>query len=57
MYSTVWDDLKAGRLVRLLQPYEAYDRAVYALYPHSCHLSGKVRSSVDHLIEAFKGYG
>ncbi len=57
MYSQVWGDIQAGRLVRLLQPYEAYDRAVYALYPHSRHLSGKLRHFVDHLVETFRDYG
>jgi len=55
LYSTVRDDLKTGRLVRLLQPYEAYDRKIYALYPHSQHLSRKTRVFVDFLLERFGG--
>lgn len=56
LYSTVIDDLKAGRLVRLLQDFEAYDRNVYVLYPHSQHLSRKIRVFVDFLLDRFKGY-
>ena len=55
LYSTVREDLDAGRLVRLLQPFEAYDRSVYAVYPHSRHLSGKVRAFIDHLLDTFSG--
>jgi len=54
LYSTVREDLAAGRLVRLFGQHDAYDRSVYALYPHSRHLSAKVRLFVDHLMETFK---
>ena len=54
LYSTVNEDIKAGRLVRLLRAYEAYDRNVYAVYPHSRHLSGKVRLFVDFLLDRFR---
>lgn len=50
LWSTVEEDLESGALVRLLRPYEHYDRSIYAAYPHSKHLSGKVRAFVDHLI-------
>ena len=53
LYSTVKDDLESGRLVRVLRKFEAYDRSVYAVYPHSQHLSGKVRAFVEHLLETF----
>ncbi|MEQ8735150.1 MAG: LysR family transcriptional regulator [Rhodospirillaceae bacterium] len=53
LYSTVEDDLATGKLVRLLRNFEAYDRTVYAVYPHSQHLSAKVRVFVDHLVEIF----
>ncbi len=51
--STVRADLEAGRLVRLLEDFEAYDRSVYAIYPHSRHLSAKVRAFVEHLLQSF----
>lgn len=56
LYSTVKDDLESGRLVRLLRNFEAYDRSVYAVYPHSQHLSGKVRAFVEHLLTTFADY-
>lgn len=54
LYSTVKDDLAAGRLVRLLEPFEAYDRTIHALYPHSQHLSRKIRVFVDFLLNRYK---
>jgi len=51
LWSTVSEDLAEGRLVRVLEDYEYYDRSIYAAYPHSRHLSGKVRVFVDHLID------
>ena len=32
---------------------EAYDRTVYAVYPHRRHLAGKVRAFLDHLVDHF----
>lgn len=51
---TVEDDLASGKLVRLLQDFEAYDRSVYLVYPHSRYLAAKVRSFVDHAAQWFK---
>jgi DNA-binding transcriptional LysR family regulator len=51
---TVQEDIAAGRLVRLLEPYEAYDRTVYAVYPHSRYVARKVRAFVDHLVDHFR---
>ncbi len=51
LWSTVGEDLKAGRLVQVLEDYDYYDRSICAAYPHSRHLSGKVRVFVDHLID------
>jgi DNA-binding transcriptional LysR family regulator len=44
-------DLAAGRLVRALPDYHAPDSAIYAVYPPGRHLSPKVRSFVDFLVE------
>lgn len=58
LYSTVADDLAAGRLVRLLQPYDAYaQRSVYAVYPQGRHLPAKVRGFVDFLVWYFAKSG
>ena len=51
---TVRKDIAAGRLVRLLEGYEAYDRIVYAVYPPSRHLPGKLRAFLDHLVNHFR---
>lgn len=47
--------LRAGRVVRVLQAFEAEPLALYALYPHSRHLAAKLRRLVDFLAERFKG--
>jgi len=50
------EDLRAGRLVRVLPEWEAPpDSAVSAVYPAARHLSPKVRSFVDFLAERFGG--
>jgi len=41
------EDLKAGRLVRLLPDHRAVDFAINATYPTRHHLSTKVRSFLD----------
>ncbi len=51
---TVEDKIASGKLVRLLQDFEAYDRSVYIIYPHSRHLATKVRTFVDHAAAWFK---
>ena len=54
LHSTVEEDLSAGRLIGLLQEFEAYDRSVYAVYPHSRLLSAKVRLFVEFLRQRFR---
>ncbi len=50
----------AGRLVRLLRDFEAYDRPVSVIYPHARLLpartpaSGKARAFIDHLFDALE---
>ena len=46
-------DLQAGTLVGVLTNYTAQDGGVYAVYPHSRHLSPKVRAFTDFLAERF----
>jgi DNA-binding transcriptional LysR family regulator len=45
------EDIAAGRLVRLLEAYEAYDRVAYAVCPHSRHLPAKLCTFLDDLID------
>lgn len=45
--------LKRGDLTLLLQEYEWYGMGLYALYPHTRHLSRKIRVLVDFLIDYF----
>src|SRR5260221_345865 len=49
----VGDDLKSGRLVPVLHGYAPADAAIRAMYPHSRHLSAKVRTFIDFLIDRF----
>lgn len=46
-------DLQAGSLVAVLGEFVPQDTAVHAVYPHSRHLSPKVRAFVDFLAERF----
>jgi DNA-binding transcriptional LysR family regulator len=43
-------DLAAGRLAPVLPGYRVPELGIYAVYPHSRHLSAKVRSFVDFLL-------
>ncbi|MBB1628128.1 LysR family transcriptional regulator [Achromobacter sp. UMC71] len=49
----VGDDVRAGRLVALLQDYGHSPISMYAVYPHRRFLSPKVRSFVEHLEARF----
>jgi DNA-binding transcriptional LysR family regulator len=51
----VGDDLRAGRLVRLMPDYPPPEQGLHALYPPGRHLSAKVRSFVDFLVARFGG--
>jgi DNA-binding transcriptional LysR family regulator len=46
-------DVRAGRLVPLLQEYSAAPLPIYAIYPSRKHLSAKVRLFVEFLVERF----
>lgn len=45
--------LRAGRLVRILDDWEADDYTIYAVYPSRQFLTPKVRTFIDFLIERF----
>lgn len=50
----VGDDIKAGRLVQVLQEYEiSGDPGIFVVWPHNRNLSAKVRAFVDTLVDAF----
>lgn len=45
------DDLKSGKLVRLLPAYRPVEFSMNAIYPHRHHLSAKVRTFIDMLVD------
>lgn len=47
----VGDDLRAGRLQRVLPDYHMQDLDVLAVYPSRRHLSAKVRVMIDFLVQ------
>jgi len=51
----VGGDVRAGRLVPLLQDYRAPLSPIFAVYPSRKHLSAKVRVFADFLVERFAG--
>lgn len=53
----VWADLEAGTLVPLLPDHAATGRTLHAVYPHSRHLSPKVRAFIDFMTAAYAGKG
>jgi DNA-binding transcriptional LysR family regulator len=50
----VGDDLRAGRLVRLLPDYEDTSSDIYAVYSTRRNLSPKVRAFIDRLVDRFQ---
>ena len=48
-------DLKAGNLVRVLEPYHIPDHTFYAVFPERQYLPAKVRSFLDFAVEYFGG--
>lgn len=51
----VGPEIRAGRLVPLLQDYAVPPMPIFAVYPTRRHLSAKVRVFVDFLMERFAG--
>jgi len=47
----VQDDLEGGHLVRLLPEYRPVEMSMNAVYPHRHHLSAKVRTFIDMLVQ------
>jgi DNA-binding transcriptional LysR family regulator len=50
----VGDDVRAGRLVRVLPDLRGPTLGIHAVYPTRKHLPGKVRAMVDFLADAFQ---
>lgn len=50
----VGEDLRTGRLVRVLPAYRGPRIGIHAVYPSRQHLPGKVRAMVDFLAAAFQ---
>lgn len=48
-----WDEVKAGRLIPLFPEYSASEMSLYAIYPSTHNLSGKVRVFIDFLSNSF----
>ena len=48
-------DLKAGRLLRILESYQIPDHIFYAVFPERQYLPAKVRAFLDFAIEYFGG--
>lgn len=48
-------DLKGGKLVPVLEAYEAPITPIYAVYPSRRFLPAKIRAFVDFLVERFSG--
>jgi DNA-binding transcriptional LysR family regulator len=47
--------LASGQLTALLVQYQQPDEGIWAVYPHSRHLSPKLRLLLDHLIQGIAG--
>jgi DNA-binding transcriptional LysR family regulator len=50
------DELKSGRLQRVLPDYKVGSGGIYAVYPHRRYLPAKVRVLVDFLAQWFKAH-
>ncbi|UQB42203.1 LysR family transcriptional regulator [Thiomicrospira microaerophila] len=48
------NEIKQGKLVRLLADYDMPTQCAYMVYPHRLHLSAKVRAFVDLALNHFK---
>jgi DNA-binding transcriptional LysR family regulator len=51
---SVADDLKTGRLLRLLPDYVAAEAAIQAIYPGGRHLSARVRTFLDFVAKRLR---
>jgi len=49
----IGEDIKKGRAIILLEPFEALDLGIYAVYLHHRHLAAKVRAFIDFMVDEF----
>jgi len=54
---SVADDLRSGRLIRLLPDYKTPDAAIQAFYPAGRHVSVKVRTFLDLAVKRLRHVG
>jgi DNA-binding transcriptional LysR family regulator len=52
----VGEDIEAGRLVRVLPDWQSRELGIHAVYPSRKHLSAKVRTFIDFLIEQLEAW-
>jgi DNA-binding transcriptional LysR family regulator len=50
----VQQDIAAGRLVRVLQDFEADELGIFVVYPHRERMPAKLRVFIDHMAEWFE---
>lgn len=50
-----WEEIASGELIPILEDYQNFFTAIYAVYPHNRHLSAKVRAFVDFMVARFSG--
>jgi DNA-binding transcriptional LysR family regulator len=48
-----WEAIETGRLVHILKDYTFPEVGMYAIYPPTRHLSAKIRTFVDSLVDHF----
>ncbi|MBX3630824.1 MAG: LysR family transcriptional regulator [Nitrosomonas sp.] len=51
----VYKEIENGALIPVLQAHRSRSIHVYAIYPHTRHLSQRVRAFVDYLVKRFSG--
>lgn len=53
----LWDvqeDLRLGRLIRLLEPFECDEASMYLTYPTRTHLPPRTRLFIDFIVSALQ---
>lgn len=50
-----YKEIESGKLIPLLEEYRTQQINAYAIYPQTRHLSQRVRTFVDYLVERFEG--
>ncbi len=54
LHMLVAEDLKQGRLVQVLEDYEANDVGIFVVYANRRHLSSKIRAFVDYMSKNYQ---